>query len=239
MSYEYEGKPELFISEIGLENYNKYISNLVSGMLKSLGVSTKARVLDFGAGNGNLTDLIRNSGYKNLCCLEIDEDLIKVLSKKGYETFSVLSSISENFSAVYSSNVLEHIEDDRGVLIGLTRLIKIGGVIVLYLPARKILFSEFDVKVGHFRRYDKKSLKNLFEGSGMQIREIRYIDSIGFFVAALYKLLLKMGVTRINVSSSFKLFDILILPISKIFDKTFVSRFLGKNIIVVAQKFDS
>jgi SAM-dependent methyltransferase len=239
MCYEYEGKPELFISEIGLENYNKYISALVSGTFRTLGVSTKARIMDFGAGNGNLTDLIYESGYENLCCLEIDEDLIRVLSKKGYETFSVLGSINENFSAVYSSNVLEHIENDREALLGICRIIKNGGVLVLYLPARNVLFSEFDVKVGHFRRYDKKSLKSLFEGSGMKIREIRYIDSIGFFVAGLYKLLLWMGIKKINVASSFKLFDIFILPISKIFDRSVLSRFLGKNIIVVAQKLDT
>ena len=65
-----------------------------------------------------------------------------------------------------------------------------SGKIIIFVPASKILFSEFDKQIGHFRRYDFKSLKRILPTKS-KIIEMKYIDSIGFFASLVNKLFLK------------------------------------------------
>ena len=64
----------------------------------------------------------------------------------------------QRFDAVLYIDVLEHIEDDRGELERATRLLREGGYLIVLSPAHQWLFSPFDEAIGHFRRYDRRSL---------------------------------------------------------------------------------
>jgi predicted SAM-dependent methyltransferase len=57
---------------------------------------------------------------------------------------------------IYSSNVLEHIEDDSRALNEMFAKLQINGKLAIYVPAFMFLFSDLDIKAGHFRRYSKK-----------------------------------------------------------------------------------
>ena len=54
---------------------------------------------------------------KDVTAVEVDEEAIKILDKKGIKNIENLSSHTELFENIISLNVLEHIEDDKKILI--------------------------------------------------------------------------------------------------------------------------
>lgn len=58
-------------------------------------------------------------------------------------------------------DVLEHVEDDRGLVESLIDNVAHGTVVVITVPADMTLWSEHDVVLGHFRRYDPCRLVSL------------------------------------------------------------------------------
>ena len=59
-------------------------------------------------------------------------------------------------------DVLEHIEDDVAAVERIHALLQPGGVAVISVPAYQWLFGQHDVMLGHFRRYTRRSLRELF-----------------------------------------------------------------------------
>jgi hypothetical protein len=67
--------------------------------------------------------------------------------------------------------------------------LKTGGKIIVLAPAHPWLFSEFDRKIGHYRRYTKSSLRDCTP-PGARLLELYYLDVIGLFASAANRLLL-------------------------------------------------
>ena len=104
---------------------------------------------------------------------------------------------------------------------------------MIYVPANQILFSALDEKVGHHRRYSKKSLISLFTSENLEIKNIEYVDSVGFFAALIYK---TFGNSNGNLSvKSVKIYDRFVFPLSRWIDK-FTNSFLGKNLLIEVKR---
>jgi SAM-dependent methyltransferase len=73
------------------------------------------------------------------------------------------------FDLVGMFDVLEHIEDDRGVLDHLFKLVKPGGSLLLTVPADPGLWSYFDVASCHFRRYSLQDLREKVQAAGFDV----------------------------------------------------------------------
>ena len=99
------------------------------------------------------------------------------------------------------------------------------------MPAFNILFSKFDKDVGHFRRYNKKNLLEIFPKLDADIKQLIYFDSIGFFFSLLSKII---GNPKSNFGTKIKIWNFFV-PISKILDKILFHSF-GKSLICVVEK---
>jgi len=77
-------------------------------------------------------------------------------------------------------DVVEHIEDDVTAVQGFHRVLKPDGVAVITVPASMLLWSDWDVSMHHFRRYDRKGLLALFPKSDWEILHINYTNSLAF-----------------------------------------------------------
>lgn len=71
------------------------------------------------------------------------------------------------YDVVCTFEVLEHIEDDRGVLADWVTKIKPGGHLVLSVPAFQERFGPMDTHAGHFRRYSPEELTALLTEAGL------------------------------------------------------------------------
>jgi SAM-dependent methyltransferase len=229
-SFSYSGMKELEKLELNLQNYNKFI---VSSFMKHAGSNAKS-IFDFGAGIGTLSNIWKNLGKDvQITCLEVDQTQRSILMDRGFPT---LNSLPNEILAdyIFTSNVLEHIEDDSETILKLYNILRPGGGLGIFVPANMFLYSNIDSKLGHYRRYSKKNLINKVSKSGFQIESCVYVDSLGFF-AWLFLKIFKLG---INDSGSLLLpiYDKFIWPLSKMLDKLGLKFLFGKNLLLLARK---
>lgn len=72
-------------------------------------------------------------------------------------------------------DVLEHQLDDRTFLRELVDRMAVGTSLLITVPALPGLWSQWDVDLGHHRRYDKASLRAALTGLPVHIDELSYI----------------------------------------------------------------
>ena len=227
---EYSGLDELLNLEV-MKNYNSFI---VSMAMKY--ASRSKTVIDFGAGIGTLSLIFRDKFKIQPVCLEIDKTNKEYLKKRGLVLGYGLSTIENKVDLIFSSNVLEHIEDDLSVLRDMKTQLAEGGKIFLYLPAKMLLWSQLDEQVGHYRRYEYAELKRKCEQVGLTIERLHFADSLGFFASLAIKIFGYNKDGGIGSVSSLQFYDKWLLPISIVLDKVGFKHLFGKNIVLVAQK---
>jgi 2-polyprenyl-3-methyl-5-hydroxy-6-metoxy-1,4-benzoquinol methylase len=233
---KYYSPNDLLTMEIGLPNYNR---NIVQQFHRHAGdkvISKDLRILDFGAGTGALAQIWIDEYSIKPDCVEIDPQLTAILKQKGFRVFSNLDEISEKYDFIYTSNVLEHINDDLEALNLLAGRMADNSKLAIYVPSFPILFSGLDHKVGHFRRYKKKELVEKVAASGLLVQEVHYCDSVGFFGTLVLKLL-QIDTGKALGSEIFqKFYDSILHPISMMFDQIGMKKILGKNLLLIAEK---
>ena len=236
-NHSYAGITELVNFEIGLRNYNNHTAKLI---YKSINfgklIDHGSKVIDFGAGVGTIAEILKNKYQLIIECIEIDPVLITVLDKKKFKTFSNIEKINSKYKYIYTSNVLEHIEDDLGALKKLNNILEPQGKMIIYVPANPILFSDFDYRVGHFRRYQRKELVKIAKDAGFSIEKCIYSDSLGIWAALLFKAKIKIFKNSNVSQKNLEFYDHFIYPISKILDLIGFKFLFGKNLLLVAKK---
>lgn len=227
----YSGIDELIYGE-EMRNYNRHIVQMA---IRYAGKINKC--VDFGAGIGTLSLIFREQFGINPLCVEIDAENISWLKKRELDFVENLEDIPNDIDLIFSSNVLEHIEDDVAILKQLQAKLSSNGYLYLYLPASMLLYNEFDVIVGHYRRYQVAELKQKLPKAGFTIKKIQYDNSVGFFATLAMKLFFGYNPkSGIGSPSSLRLFDRYLFPVSRLMDNLVCKYILGKNIVVIAQK---
>jgi ubiquinone/menaquinone biosynthesis C-methylase UbiE len=233
---KYYSPNDLLTMEIGLPKYTRNIVREFYHYAKPEINSKDFKIADFGAGTGALAQIWIDDYSVTPDCVEIDPELISILKKKRLNVIPNLNATNEKFTFVYTSNVLEHIKDDSEALNDLFQKIAYNGKLAIYVPAFPVLFSSLDYKVGHFRRYTKKELKDKVISAGFEVVEIRFCDSLGFFGTLILKIL-KIDTGKALSSPGFlKFHDTIFHPTSLLLDKLGLDKVVGKNILLFATK---
>ena len=204
----------------------------------------KGNLLEVGAGLGEFTRIFFNPKNKfRWIALEPDRenaDAIIKLVENGVldQRIEVFNGFVEDLpekkpflKTVMFIDSLEHIECDEETLNRVTELMLDNAKLIIVAPAHNILYSEFDKKIGHFRRYNKDTLLKVLPKS-IYVTSVRYIDSAGFFLSLANKYFLKSSDPNL---AQILFWDRFVLPISTVLDFCLGYRF-GKNIVLVGQK---
>lgn len=236
-SIDYAGRQELLDAEIGLVGYSTdIVRKLSKGMNFHSEISDRRHLLEFGAGTGFLADIWRKRIGITPVCLEIDPTLIRVIRKKGFTCYSSFAELPTQYEGIYTSNVLEHIENDSATICELFDALTPHGVIGIYVPALPFLFSGMDEAVGHFRRYKRKELIFKVKQAGFRIESVHYVDFLGFFASIALKIFGFKGNAQIGSTKSLKFYDRCVYPLSRFLDSIGFRYVVGKNIILVARR---
>lgn len=229
-AFRYSATHLLSSGEKNLANYNKWICRQFAGSFQRHRYRT---ALDFGAGIGSIASLFRE--YVGVCpyTVEIDKVQADILRERKFAPVGSLDEVADTVDFIYTSNVLEHIEDDLGVLKELHAKLSHGGRIAIFVPAFESIWTTLDDKVGHYRRYTTTSLSERLKAAGFEIECIGYRDSIGFLLAYIFKFIGSRSGEPGNLS--LWIFDRLLWPISRILDVV-ASPFFGKNVLAIARK---
>lgn len=191
-------------------------------------------IVKFGAGTGALAEVMKQQHGLKPICVEIDPKLIEILKSKEFQTYTDISLIPGLVNSVYTSNVLEHIENDTDALVSIKKKMLPGALLVIYVPALPFLFSEMDAKVGHYRRYTKKELLEKVSQAGFGIRDCYYNDCLGVLAWGSLKLFGYKGKSGIGSKKSLIIYDRVVYPISMLLDFLFMKRLMGKNLLLIA-----
>jgi SAM-dependent methyltransferase len=237
-SQTYTGTQELRDSEVGLIGYStEIVRKFFAKMnLKSRIIEENGCILEFGAGTGFLAELFRSQYQIEPDCIELDPSLVTLVKSKQFRCFQFLRETSQDYAAIYTSNVLEHIEDDEAILRELYDSLIPGGVIGIYVPAHPILYSMMDKEIGHIRRYTRSELKNKVQDAGFTIQSLTYDDFIGFFASLFVKIVGYKNGAKLGSKNSLIFYDKIIYPVSRTLDFVGFRHILGKNLILVAIK---
>jgi SAM-dependent methyltransferase len=106
------------------------------------------------------------------------------------------------FDTIFSSHVLEHVENDRQFLADCYQMLEPGGRLITLVPALQFLYSDLDRSIGHYRRYDKKMVRALVEGSGFRIQRLYYTNFIAVFASLIFLKLGKLDYQKDSTSKS-------------------------------------
>ncbi len=200
-------------------------------------------ILEVGAGTGNFSKLLLDeTAPQSFTALEPAARNCKYLGANlnGYPQARVVNGFLGDFApavkarldTIFYINVLEHVMDDCGELKTASGILKSGGVICIFVPALGWLYSRYDAKVGHFRRYYRQQLLGTIRAAGLDLIKCKYFDVPGVLPwLALFRI---MGQESIRPERA-SLYDNLVVPTARRFERVFSPPF-GKNLLAVCKK---
>ena len=213
--------------------------NYRAALLREFAPYLKGRVLEIGAGIGQITAaLAAVPAVQEVVAVEPEARFCEQFRRLHPQlklipgTIASLGSDSE-WDSLVCINVLEHICDDLGELTAFqTRLAPCKGYLNLFVPARAEIYAPIDRSFGHFRRYNKPQLRRLLEDAGFEIIRLDYFNLVGYFAWWLNFVLRKKQ--RFD-AGSVALFDRSIFPAMHWLERKVIRPPFGQSLIAVAR----
>jgi 2-polyprenyl-3-methyl-5-hydroxy-6-metoxy-1,4-benzoquinol methylase len=148
-----------------------------------------ARLLDFGCGAGGLTQAL--AARYQVLGVDSSKAAIEVAHRRGVNAQLIESAeaLPTGFDAVSALDVLEHLDDDDGMVRHLLASIRPGGLFIVTVPAYAWLWGSMDEVAGHRRRYRLRSLCALMNRAGLHRVHASYFNSLLFPAIAAGRLL--------------------------------------------------
>jgi glycosyltransferase involved in cell wall biosynthesis len=141
-----------------------------------------ARVLEIGAGIGNLTSiLIPRDRYT---ASDVDPNYLGYLGNFGearpymdvrqvdLEESADFDEIEASYDTVVCLNVLEHVPNEAQAVRNLHRALEPGGRAIVLVPQGPKLYGTLDKALGHERRYTPESLRQALIRDGFEVERI-------------------------------------------------------------------
>jgi hypothetical protein len=195
-------------------------------------------VAEVGAGVGGTTAFLCNARVKSWLCIEPDPDQALIIAEKVRT--GLLPPVCQTrigkfedvpdvrFDTIIYIDVIEHIEDDGGELARACARLRLGGHLVVLVPAFQMLFSALDRHLGHFRRYSVSRLVSVGPAAA-DLVTAHYLDSVGFLLSLANRLLLK---SKLPNATQISFWDSVIIPLSYYTD-LLLSRRIGRSAVAV------
>jgi 2-polyprenyl-3-methyl-5-hydroxy-6-metoxy-1,4-benzoquinol methylase len=215
-------------------NWKSYWSGL-------LGPFLHGDVLEVGAGLGVNTRLLRQAGQSRWVCLEPDRQLLQQFADSlaraplpapcELRRGAVADLEAEaQFDTILYVDVLEHIQDDSAELVRAAAHLREGGRLLVLAPAHNWLFSPFDASIGHYRRYNKRSLPSAAKSvANLRLERLLYLDSCGLLASLCNRLLLRQDMPSLK---QILFWDRVLVPVTRALDPLLLRR-VGKSILAV------
>jgi SAM-dependent methyltransferase len=142
-----------------------------------------AKILDVGCGTGAFAKEFKNLG--EYYGIDISPKAVDFCKKRGIKNVKEGSATDLNYSEsefdiVLALDVLEHLKNDQAAIREIRRVLKPGGIAIIFVPAFSFLWSSSDITSQHFRRYTLKDLKLKSKEEGFKIIRSSYFNTFLF-----------------------------------------------------------
>jgi SAM-dependent methyltransferase len=153
-------------------NRKEYIADLFDRY-----ISKNNKIIEVGAGTGNVSNMLRSRGY-SIAAGELHIEGLRMARGHGlcelYQFDIFNPPFREHFDTVCAFDVIEHFDNDTGALKKIHGMLKNDGQVIITVPAHRWLWNSEDVLARHKRRYDLKRIRSIFTASGFEIIETRH-----------------------------------------------------------------
>jgi 2-polyprenyl-3-methyl-5-hydroxy-6-metoxy-1,4-benzoquinol methylase len=135
----------------------------------------RRRMFDIGCGSGGLLEYLSRCGVAIAGACDAYSESLEIVRRRLPASLVLvdegrLPPLGPGHDLLALFDVLEHVDDDRGMLGFLQSALAPGGVLVLTVPAHPILFDERDELACHRRRYRRGELRTKLEEAGFDVR---------------------------------------------------------------------
>jgi SAM-dependent methyltransferase len=212
-------------------NYRDWIVALAAPALRG-------PILEIGAGHGTFTESF--AAYGTVTAVEPGGHAAELLAER-YATDGRVTTVTgvvadvpnaPTYASAVMINVLEHIDDDQGVLSEIHNRLEPGGSLVIWVPAFDLLYSPFDTRLGHVRRYRKRQLERDVRQAGYDVVDSRYVNLPGWFSWLILVRLLRQEPTS---PTTVAIFDRWIVPVVR-WVETRIRMPFGQSVFLIARK---
>lgn len=210
--------------------------------LQHLIPDTQAKVFEIGCGHGVIRQQMESLGYVvDACDLNLNA-LQMIPDGKGrvmlYNIYDQQSDLVGKYDMLMLMDVVEHIEADVDFLRTAALHLQPDGIALLSVPASMMLFSKYDVEVGHVRRYTKKSMEQLLRDAGFEPLKVAYWGGSLVPVALLRKVMMhftKDKVIEKGLQPQNKLVDMFLRSLKNVETALPFYPFFGASIVAVGR----
>jgi SAM-dependent methyltransferase len=161
------------------KNYHAWLTSLA---LPHLG----DHPIEVGSGLGDYAQTWLDAGVPRITVTEPDAVRAARLAERFAHDDRVLArriglptAETGEHSALVAFNVLEHVPDHVAALRSAGGLVRPGGPVVILVPAFPSVMSDFDRRIGHVRRYRRRSLVEAYEQAGLTVDDVHHVNAIG------------------------------------------------------------
>lgn len=166
---------------------------IIFNLLQKHNILPKNKILDIGCSTGKLMMYLNERNYPDTTGIDISDDAI--LGAKKINTPNVfiadasrpLPFPEDSFDVIIASEILEHVPNAVEALTYWKTVLKKNGIILIFVPAFRILWSGHDDLAHHVKRYTKKMLRAEAMTAGLTVEYTGYWNAI---LSPLYMLII-------------------------------------------------
>lgn len=213
---------------------------IIYSLICNLNKKKPLLILDFGAGSGANIEILTKLGKVDI--YETNKKMKNFLNYKfkKIKNVKIINKINKKYNLVLAADVIEHIKNDKKIIKKFCNFLKKNGHLLITVPAFEFLFSNKDVALKHFRRYNKSTLKNLLK-KDFEIKKLSYFNFLLFIPIAVSILIFKLKKIKFIKFAETTPANFLNLILKNIFlIEKYLLRFLnfplGISIIALAKK---
>lgn len=167
---------------------------------------TDLHMADIGCGTGALTKELER--YGNCTGIDFSEEAVDFCRSRGVRdvrtgTVENTGIQSESLDALMCLDVLEHIPNDIEGITEIHKVLKPGGIAIIFVPCFMFLWGPTDKVSHHYRRYRLPELAKKIRPEDFTILRQTYFNTILFPLIAVARIAIRL--LRIKIESDIKM----------------------------------
>jgi SAM-dependent methyltransferase len=148
-------------------------------------------LVDIGCGTGALTKELEQ--YGDCVGIDLSPQAVAFCNSRGVRNVRLgnaenTACAPNSIDAVICLDVLEHLPDDTKGIAEIKRILKPGGIAIIFVPTFMLLWSVTDEVSHHYRRYRLPEITTKFRSEGLTVMRSSYFNTLLFPLIAFVRI---------------------------------------------------